>query len=185
MKKRIAIPSIILILSIMLSGCVRIRSVDDYYANESGASETGDMVVFFSIRCDTVLAHYEELDPSLQSEEYIPADGVILKRTAFAMQEGDTVFDLLVRASRENQIALDWSGTPAVGVYVRGIHHLYEFSCGALSGWMYSVNSTFPQVACSAYRLSDGDEIAWVYSCDLGQDVGDSQTETVPDSGEE
>ena len=37
---------------------------------------------------------------------------------------------------------------------------------------MYSVNGEFPNYGCSAYALQDGDVICWVYTCDLGEDVG-------------
>jgi hypothetical protein len=37
---------------------------------------------------------------------------------------------------------------------------------------MYSVNGWFPNYGSSRYALKDGDEICWVYTCDLGQDVG-------------
>ena len=49
---------------------------------------------------------------------------------------------------------------------------LYEFSCGALSGWMYRVDGEFPNYGCSKYELRDGQVIEWVYTCDLGHDVG-------------
>ena len=57
-------------------------------------------------------------------------------------------------------------------VYVQGINNLYEFSCGELSGWMYRVNGVFPNYGCSKYVLKDGDVVEWVYTCDLGRDVG-------------
>jgi len=57
-------------------------------------------------------------------------------------------------------------------VYIRGIHYLYEFSCGPLSGWMYRVDGEFPNYGCSRYVLRDGQTIEWVYTCDLGRDVG-------------
>ena len=57
-------------------------------------------------------------------------------------------------------------------VYIQGIHYLYEFSCGPLSGWMYRVDGEFPNFGCSKYRLKDGQVIEWVYTCDLGKDVG-------------
>ena len=60
-------------------------------------------------------------------------------------------------------------------VYKRqGIHNLYEFDCGELSGWMYNVNGWFPNYGCSRYALQDGDVIRWRYTCDLGADVGGS-----------
>ena len=43
---------------------------------------------------------------------------------------------------------------------------------GPLSGWMYRVNGEFPNKGCSDYELKDGDVIEWVYTCDLGQDIG-------------
>ena len=41
---------------------------------------------------------------------------------------------------------------------------------------MYRVNGTFPNKGCSSYLLSDGDTVEWVYTCDLGKDVGAEQT---------
>lgn len=55
---------------------------------------------------------------------------------------------------------------------MRGIQYLYEFSCGPLSGWMYTVNGRFPEMGSGCCSLQDGDEVAWVYTCDLGRDVG-------------
>jgi hypothetical protein len=37
---------------------------------------------------------------------------------------------------------------------------------------MYKVNDWFPNYGCSRYQLKDEDEIEWVYTCDLGKDVG-------------
>ena len=51
-------------------------------------------------------------------------------------------------------------------------HNLYEFDVGNKSGWMYKVNGWFPNYGCSRYQLKDGDVIEWVYTCDLGDDVG-------------
>ena len=62
-------------------------------------------------------------------------------------------------------------------ILVEGINQLYEFDCGELSGWMYSVNSWFPNYGCSQYEVSDGDMIEWRYTCDLGRDVGDQYYE--------
>ena len=37
---------------------------------------------------------------------------------------------------------------------------------------MYKVNGDFPNVGCSDYKLSEGDSIEFLYSCDLGADIG-------------
>ena len=49
-------------------------------------------------------------------------------------------------------------------VYVQGINHIYEFSCGELSGWLYSVNGEFGNVSAADYKLKDGDSVKWQYS---------------------
>lgn len=61
-----------------------------------------------------------------------------------------------------------------IPAYVEGINNLYEFDCGQLSGWMYNVNGWFPNYGCSKYTVQDGDVINWVYTCNLGKDVGDN-----------
>jgi hypothetical protein len=57
---------------------------------------------------------------------------------------------------------------------VEGIGNLYELDCGELSGWSYKGNGEFPSVGCSLYKLENGDTVEWVYTCDLGRDVGGS-----------
>ena len=37
---------------------------------------------------------------------------------------------------------------------------------------MYKVNGWFPNYGCSRYQLKAGDKVEWVYTCDLGVDVG-------------
>ena len=56
--------------------------------------------------------------------------------------------------------------------YIEGIYNLYEFDVGDGSGWMYKVNDWFPNYGCSRYQVQQGDVICWVYTCDLGYDVG-------------
>ena len=59
--------------------------------------------------------------------------------------------------------------------YIEGIANLYEFDVGNESGWMFRVNDWFPNYGCSRYVLKDGDTVEWVYTCDLGKDVGGGQ----------
>ncbi|MBQ7087521.1 MAG: S-layer homology domain-containing protein [Clostridia bacterium] len=59
------------------------------------------------------------------------------------------------------------------GVYIEKIEDLGEFDEGATSGWMYKVNGEFPDCSSDLYTLSAGDEVEWVYTRDLGEDVGD------------
>ena len=103
----------------------------------------------------------------------VPANGVILSGCEIEVQEGDSVYDVLVRACRQNKIHMDADYTPAYGsAYIKGIANLYERDCGGLSGWTYRVNGVFPSVGCSSYDANEGDVIEFLYTCDLGADVG-------------
>ena len=88
---------------------------------------------------------------------------------------GDTVFDLLQRAAKAEKIHLEYQGggnNAAAGAYIEGINFLYEFSCGEQSGWFFSVNGKFLSKSSSDVPLKDGDRVEWIYSCDLGHDIG-------------
>ena len=139
MKKDIlAVCAVILILAVVING-THIQSVDEYYLTHIDDITPESETVKISIRCDTVLLNYADLDPALQSEEFVPPDGVILPETEYVLREGDTVFDILDRAVRYNKIQMEFQGADKNSygsVYVRGIHYLYEFSCGPLSGWL-------------------------------------------------
>ncbi len=124
-----------------------------------------------SIACNTILNNMSMLDKSKKS--IVPADGWILKTVTVEFTTGETVFEVLDRVTKKYGIQLEYSYTPMYGsYYIEGIYNLYEFDCGNLSGWMYSVNGSFPNFGCSKYVLKDGDVIEWVYTCDLGADVG-------------
>ena len=124
-----------------------------------------------SIECKTILDHMDWLDP--EKVELVPEDGVILAPVTVTFYEGESVFNVLQRTCRQNAIHMEFENTPMYNsAYIEGIHNLYEFDCGELSGWMYSVNGWFPNYGCSRYALQAGDVIRWVYTCDLGNDVG-------------
>ncbi len=125
----------------------------------------------FSIECSTILNNLKDLDPD--KRELVPVGGVILAPTKVTFYEGESVFDVLQRVCKEKGIHLESSWTPIYNsAYIEGIHNLYEFDCGELSGWMYRVNGWYPNYGCSRYQLADGEVVEWRYTCDLGNDVG-------------
>ena len=149
------------LLLLLLSGCASGKPSDDAL----------DGHCTLSISCGTALQNSDRLDPG--KLEILPADGWILPETEVAFQTGESVFDLLSRVCREKKIHMAFQVTPVYGsAYIEGINNLYEFDCGDLSGWMYSVNGWFPNYGCSRYALQNGDVVNWVYTCDLGYDVG-------------
>ena len=125
----------------------------------------------FSIECSTILNNLDQLDPA--KLEMVPSNGTILAAITVTFYEGESVFDVLQRVCKEKGIHMEAEWTPIYNsAYVEGIHNLYEFDCGALSGWMYKVNGWYPNYGSSRYQLKDGDTVEWRYTCDLGNDVG-------------
>ena len=171
-KDLVAIAVVVFILVILLSG-TKIQSVDDYYLTHIDEITDDSETIYISIDCKTVLDNWDKLDESLQNEKYIPAEGIVLEKSQYVLRPDDNAFDVLDRAIRHNEIQMEAVYSKGFGSnYVKGINHLYEFSCGELSGWMYKVNGEFPSYGASKYELQDGDYVEWVYSCDLGRDVG-------------
>lgn len=134
------------------------RSSDDYYNGGSLLKENVIGKVTMTIRCDTLVGKLDS--------PYVPAGGVILDTTEFEIESGETVYDILTEAARKYNIQLQVNGS-----YIAGIAYLYEYDCGDLSGWIYHVNGDTPFVMCSDYKLSDGDVIEWLYTCELGNDL--------------
>ena len=127
--------------------------------------------VTMSISCAVILDNLDLLDPD--KTELVPEDGWILEPVTVELQEGDTVFDLLLRVTREHKIHMEYAQAPMYGsAYIEGIANLYEFDCGAGSGWMYAVNGWYPNYGCSGYKLEPGDGVEWRDTCDTGEDIG-------------
>ena len=150
--------------------------IDDYYGEEFDyEEETGSngssMSCTIKIVCDTILDNMIDLEPG--KEGYVPSSGTILGTTSVTFYEGETVFEVLKRVCDSAGIQLEYAWTPMYdSYYIEGINHLYEFDCGSGSGWMYKVNGWFPNYGCSSYHLEDGDSIVWIYTCQLGDDIG-------------
>ncbi len=126
-----------------------------------------------SISCETILDNMDIFN--MDKIDMLPLDGIILGTIEVVFYEGESVYDVLQRVTREKKIHMESVFTPMFNsAYVEGINNLYEFDCGELSGWMYKVNEWFPNYGCSRYILEEGDVINWVYTCSLGTDVGDN-----------
>lgn len=138
--------------------------------NDDG-KKAGELTCTLSIRCDTLLDNIDSLNK--EKRELVPKNGIIFPETTVIFYEGESVFNILKRETKKNKIHMEFVNTPAYNsTYIEGIANLYEFDCGELSGWMYKVNGIFPNYGCSKYTLRQGDKVEWVYTCDLGADVG-------------
>ncbi len=129
------------------------------------------LTVTLSVTCKTILDNLDIFDKD--KLEVLPQDGVIYPAQSVTFYEGESVFDVLLREMQNNKIHMEFVMTPIYNSnYVEGINNLYEFDCGELSGWMYKVNGWFPNYGSSRYLLQDGDVVEWIYTCDLGRDIG-------------
>lgn len=138
----------------------------------TAAKHTREITVTVSIDCSTLAADMSKLEDAAL-EDYVPSDGVILPPTEVKIEEGESAYDALYKICRKKDIHMEASFTPAYNsYYVEGINYLYEFDAGDLSGWMFNVNGEFPSYGCSEYVLKEGDAVQWLYTCDLGKDVG-------------
>ncbi len=159
----------ICLLICVLAFFTRFSTRDAYYSGAEGRKAAPVGTVTITIRCDTVK---DEAD-----RRYIPEDGVILPVTTYEIEEGDTVYDILVEAVKEHNIQMEnrGSSTGAHGmVYIAGIAYLYEQQFGELSGWIYHVNGVAPSYGCGDCVLKDGDVVEWLYTRDLGRDLGEN-----------
>ncbi len=133
--------------------------------------------VTLEVRCDTIVDTSKLTNQAVAS--YVPEDGVIFPKTEIAVTEGESVFEVLQRTMRNYGIQMEFREDPLYsGAYVEGIGHIYEFDAGSGSGWMYKVDGWFPNYGCSRYYVTDGEEIVWCYTCDIGKDVGDQYWDT-------
>ncbi len=166
--KKLIIPLFAVIILVFILILFNAESVRQFY---SGKDQAFGNSVTIEIDAHTVLDNYDKLDKTLQDEKYIPKDGIILPETTVYIDDNDSVFDALKRVTKENKIQIEYSALSG-SAYIEGINYLYEFSCGDLSGWMYTVNGEFADVGCDSFTLHDGDVVKWIYTCDLGRDIG-------------
>lgn len=90
--------------------------------------------------------------------------------TAVELEKGDSVLDVLKRATRGAKIQMEYRGRGSTA-YVEGIDNLYEFDKGAQSGWLFRVNGKLPGVGADSYKPEAGDTVEWLYSLDMGKDL--------------
>ena len=100
-------------------------------------------------------------NPNLNPGVTVPADGVMVSGLSLELAPGQTAFDAL----RQTGLTLDYTGSPGrKSVYLRGVGGLYERDCGPGSGWVFSVNGTYPNAGCSAVALNDGDVVSFQFT---------------------
>jgi hypothetical protein len=165
MKRFVKIVALILSL-MLLCGCGKSDGVE--VADTNG---DGKLTCTLEIRCDTLLGNLDKLTEGKAA--LVPENGTLLPVTEVEFTGGNSVFDVFRQTLKNQKIHFEYVDASAYdSVYIEGIGNLYEFDCGPQSGWMYSVNGTYPGLGCSGYTLADGDVIVFSYTLDLGADLG-------------
>ena len=165
MKRFVKIVALILSL-MLLSGCAKSDGTE--VADTNG---DGKLTCTLEIRCDTLLGSLDKLSEGKAA--LVPEDGMLLPVTEVEFTGGNSIFDVFRQTLKNQKIHFEYVDASAYdSVYIEGIGNLYEFDCGPQSGWMYSVNGTYPGLGCSGYTLADGDVIVFSYTLDLGADLG-------------
>ena len=133
-----------------------ISSEKNYYSSEREKGEpTGTVTI--EVNCGLIAGQ----------AEHVPEDGVLVSKREMQLYEGDTVYDVLSDVVKAEKLLFESQAEN----YIVAISNIGERQFGDLSGWIYYVNGERPSVGCGEYVLSDGDEIFWVYSLEMGKDV--------------
>ena len=139
-------------------------------ANNDIENRPDENICYVTISCKTAVDS-GKLSDTMQG--LLPADGMILDCYEVRYDDGASAFDVIAAAAKENKIHMEYKGGKSLP-YIEGAANLYEFDCGPLSGWMYKVNGWFPSFGMGQYKVQPGDSVELIYTCDLGQDVGDN-----------
>lgn len=156
--KRLGVSAVIAVACVGAVLAVKIQTPEEYYRRNIDAVGPDSLTVTMSVSCETIK---DELDGGY----------IIIPETEIVLLEGDTVFTILERVLAYNKIPFDYNGASGA-VYVKGIADIYEMDYGEMSGWMFMVNGEFPDTGCGSYEPSDGDVIEWLYTLDIGHDIG-------------
>lgn len=133
-------------------------------AKDTSVNQSGETYCSLTIECKDVLNHKDKLKKNKKS--LIPENGIIYSNANTIFSDGESVFDILLRVTKNNKIQMEYNYTPAFqSNYIEGIANLYEFDCGETSGWGYTVNGQSPNYGCNRYTVNAGDEIIWRYTC--------------------
>lgn len=122
--------------------------------------ESKTVTVTLSADFKTAIAYGSE------TAKAIAEDGVLLSGKRIELERGASVYDALKKSG-----LVVGAQNDRMGVYVYSIQSLKMKECGGKSGWLYSVNGSYPSKSCDQYILQEGDVIRWRYTCDNGNDV--------------
>lgn len=158
--------------------CKQVSTLLDRAIQDMNAVKKGDMTVTFRL----IGALTATQDVNLTSDSYLPEYVTWIPTTKYEMASNATVYDLFTEALRDAGL----SSTGAENNYVKTIYApsclggyaLSEFTNGARSGWMYTVNGSHPSLGLKEQELKDGDMVVWHYVNDYSHEVSDWKSDS-------
>ena len=109
--------------------------------------------------------------------------GTIYARSEVELHQGDTILDVTKRFVEDVKGAKAVSKITPYSTYISAFENVTtasgkkldsigEFDAGAESGWMVRLNNQFLSVGADQAAVEADDEIAWMYTCKYGADIG-------------
>lgn len=118
----------------------------------------------------------------LDTELYGTAVGTIIDETEVPYVEGESIADVTVRLLNAMELSYEFTGKVNDGFYLSSLNDFElngtyypefgEFNAGAESGWCVRLNNWHINQGTSAIQVEDEDVINWLYTCQMGADVG-------------
>ena len=84
---------------------------------------------------------------------------MILAEKKVSINEGDTVFDVIVKVTKMQKIQLS-----SIGGYIQSINNLPEKLFNGSGGWMYEVNGIYGDKGSKEYVLNNNDKFNKAFS---------------------
>ena len=138
----------------------------------SGGGSSGDKI---KVTFRLIGAELAKKDVDLGAEEYMPDYVTWIPTAMYELDRDSTVYDLFTMAldNAGLRYTITNRNNYVETIYAPKGYALSEFTNGARSGWMYSVNGVHVSLGLSQQKLSDGDKIIWHYVNDFSYEVAD------------
>ena len=167
------------------------RAVQTITVTYGVAKTTYDVTVLYKeSQVKEIVAYFSLLGDSYHKEA--TADGgphtlskgnlqTWVSRTKVTINNNTTVYDVFKKVLNDNGIT--WKESSKRGtVYIESLTRngvtLGEYDNGSLSGWMYTLNGTHPDLGVAQQFLNNGDEIIFHYTDDYTKEEGSEKWNT-------
>lgn len=115
-----------------------------------------------TVECKSILKNTDKLADG--HAPYVPSDGYFINSCTVTLDNGSSAYDAVQLACNKQGVHMTTVNS-GYGKYVKGFNNIDEKDCGSQSGWLYFVNGSSPSKSCSKYKLSNGDNVVFSYTC--------------------